>query len=131
MTCHFCIDFQHLESLHAVLQNKRDVIQWPEKLFVHQCGAEQVHPDKCQCFGAEQAFQILSEAVNNIMGSAEGGFVKDAQAEQHVWWEKWDLDPSSAKRKRRRDEDIVPQVDSISAKATCEACIFSVCLPKN
>lgn len=54
------------------------------------------------------------------MGSAEGGFVKDSQAEQHVWWEKWDLDPSSAKRKRRRDEDIVPQVDSMTAHASNE-----------
>ena len=87
-----------------------------------------MHPDKCHCFGAEQAFQILSEAVNNIMGSAEGGFVKDAQAEQHVWWEKWDLDPSSAKRKRRRDEDVVPQVDFILAKASSEACLCDDCI---
>lgn len=45
------------------------------------------------------------------MGAAEGGFVKDsAKPEQHAWWDKWDLDSSATKRKRRRDEDIVPQV---------------------
>ena len=69
----------------------------------------QVHPDKCACFGAEQAFKLLSEAVDNIMGAAEGGFVKDSKSEQHAWWEKWDLDPASTKRKRRREEEAVPQ----------------------
>ena len=72
----------------------------------------QIHPDKCSCFGAEQAFTFLTEAVEFAMGAVDGGFVKQASGggEQHTWWEKWDGDSASAKRKRKREENVVPQV---------------------
>lgn len=83
----------------------------------------QVHPDKFIGFGSEQAFQLLSEAVNNIMAASEGGFVKDPKTEQHAWWEKWDLDPASTKRKRRRDEAIVPEVSALQSPILMHALI--------
>lgn len=68
----------------------------------------QVHPDKCSCFGAERAFQILGEAVGSVLGSAEGGFVKDGPAnEEHAWWDRWDGDAAS--RKRKRQPEPTPQ----------------------
>jgi len=71
--------------------------------------AQQIHPDKCPCFGAEQAFQHLTEAVVFAMGAADGGLVKLAAGggDQHAWWDKWDADSTSTKRKR--EEDVVPQ----------------------
>ena len=48
-----------------------------------------------------------------VLGAAEGGFVKQAtENEQYAWWDKWDVSPTSAKRKRKREQEAAPQVRS-------------------
>ena len=35
--------------------------------------AQQVHPDKCRCFGAESAFKLISKAASIVSGHADSG----------------------------------------------------------
>lgn len=62
--------------------------------------SEQVHPDKCSCFGAEEAFQFLKTAVSELQSKGEGGFLK-TNTETHTWWEAWEGAESREKRKRK------------------------------
>ena len=48
-----------------------------------------------------------------VLGAGEGGFVKQAtENEQYAWWDKWDVSPTSTKRKRKREQEAAPQVGS-------------------
>lgn len=57
-----------------------------------------------------------------MLGASEGGFVRGSEnaADQHVWWDKWDLDPASSKKKRKREQEAPVQV-SISESMTLDS----------
>ncbi|KAK9834039.1 hypothetical protein WJX81_005023 [Elliptochloris bilobata] len=67
--------------------------------------AQQVHPDKCRCFGAESAFRLISKAASIVTGhagSAAGGADEAERDSGPKWWEAWDEPQEEAARKRQR-----------------------------
>ena len=43
----------------------------------------QVHPDKCSCFGAESAFQLISKASTKLQAQIDEGLVGEDYTEPH------------------------------------------------
>lgn len=66
--------------------------------------AAQVHPDKCQLDGAEEAFKLLGRAVAHAISNADktrdDTILDDETGPAAAWWEEWeDQHPSSRKRR--------------------------------